>query len=186
MKGTLGSHLPGQMLINDPKERAEHATIVDLIRNDLSQVARRVRVENFRYLEQLETHRGGLWQTSSRIAGELDTNFHEQLGDILFKLLPAGSISGAPKPATLDLIRDAEGQKRGFYTGVAALWDGYQLDSCVLIRFLEKSKNNLRYWSGGGITAYSNWKEEYQELKEKVYLPTGEGLISDLTVLSAD
>jgi para-aminobenzoate synthetase component 1 len=186
MKGTLGNHLPADLLLNDPKETAEHATIVDLIRNDLSQVANRVRVERFRYLEQLETHKGGLWQISTRIAGKLDLNFHELLGDILVKLLPAGSISGAPKPATLDLIRAAEGQKRGYYTGVAVLWDGYQLDSCVLIRFLEKANNGLQYWSGGGITAYSNWQEEYQELKEKVYLPIGEGLMPNLTVLSAE
>ena len=79
------------------------------------------------------------WRTRHRIGGELKSDFHKHLGDILLKLLPAGSISGAPKPATLDLIRAAEGQKRGYYTGVAALWDGYQLDSCVLIRFLEKS-----------------------------------------------
>lgn len=183
MKGTLGSHLPGGMLLGDSKEKAEHATIVDLIRNDLSQVARRVSVEDYRYLELLNTHSGGLWQTSSRISGELDTNFNEYLGDILFKLLPAGSISGAPKPATLDLIRSAEGRKRGFYTGVAALWDGFELDSCVLIRFLEKTTNNYRYWSGGGITAYSNWEEEYIELKEKVYLPTGEEVIDKMSVV---
>jgi para-aminobenzoate synthetase component 1 len=171
MKGTLGAHLPAQLLLNNDKERAEHATIVDLIRNDLSQVASRVRVARFRYLEQLQTHRGALWQTSSHIQGQLPPNYHQQLGDLLFRLLPAGSISGAPKPATLRIIREAEGQPRGYYTGIAAYWDGHQLDSCVLIRFLENTPTGLRYWSGGGITAYSQEAEEYQELKEKVYLP---------------
>lgn len=171
MKGTLPAYLKGEQLLADPKESAEHATIVDLIRNDLSQVARQVRVEDYRYLERLSTPRGGLWQTSTRIGGTLAPDFHHELGDILLRLLPAGSISGAPKVETINIIQEAEGQARGFYTGIAALWDGYALDSCVLIRFVEKYAEGMRYWSGGGITAYSDWEEEYQELKEKVYLP---------------
>lgn len=171
MKGTLPAYLRGEQLLADPKESAEHATIVDLIRNDLSQVASQVRVEHYRYLERLSTPRGGLWQTSTRIGGALEPDFHCHLGDILLRLLPAGSISGAPKVETVNIIQAAEGQQRGFYTGIAAIWDGYELDSCVLIRFVEKHCDGLRYWSGGGITAYSNWEEEYQELKEKVYLP---------------
>ncbi|MEM1214416.1 MAG: aminodeoxychorismate synthase component I [Bacteroidota bacterium] len=171
MKGTLGRHLPGELLLQNPKEIAEHATIVDLIRNDLSQIASRVRVEKYRYLETINTAQGGLWQTSTRIAGQLPIGYQNRLGDLLAWLLPAGSISGAPKPATLGIIQEAEGQKRGFYTGVAVLCDGQQLDSCVLIRLVEQTATGLRYWSGGGITAYSDWQEEYQELKEKVYLP---------------
>ncbi|RMF01810.1 MAG: aminodeoxychorismate synthase component I, partial [Bacteroidetes bacterium] len=171
MKGTLSAHLPLGLLLDNVKEKAEHATIVDLIRNDLSQVASRVRVARFRYVEQLDTHCGPLWQTSSHIHGQLPHNYHHSLGDLLLRLLPAGSISGAPKPATVHLIREAEGQSRGYYTGIAALWDGYQLDSCVLIRFLENTADGLRYWSGGGVTAYSKAEEEYRELKEKVYLP---------------
>lgn len=171
MKGTLPAYRNGEQLLADPKERAEHATIVDLIRNDLSQVASQVRVEDYRYLERLSTPGGGLWQTSTRIGGELAPGFHHQLGDLLLRLLPAGSISGAPKVETVNIIQEAEGQPRGFYTGIAAIWDGYELDSCVLIRFVEKHGEGMRYWSGGGITAYSNWEEEYQELKEKVYLP---------------
>ena len=80
------------------------------------------------------------------------------------------------------LAEEAEGQERGFYTGIAALWDGYELDSCVLIRFVEKHKEGMRYWSGGGITAYSNWEEEYQELKEKVYLPLRTAAKVDLSL----
>lgn len=171
MKGTLSAHLPAQILLDDTKEQAEHATIVDLIRNDLSILAKNVRVDKYRYVEQIETLHGNLWQTSSQISGDLPNNYHQQLGHILLKLLPAGSISGAPKKATVNIIQAAEQQKRGFYTGVAVLWDGYQLDSCVMIRFIEKNKKGLQYWSGGGITAYSNALEEYKELKEKVYLP---------------
>lgn len=181
MKGTLPGHLPGNILLDDPKEQAEHATIVDLIRNDLSQVAKKVRVSNYRYLEQIETTRGGLWQTSSEIVGELPQDYHLQLGDLLFKLLPAGSISGAPKTETVRIIQDSEKRKRGFYTGIAAYWDGYKLDSCVLIRFLEQTSTGLRYWSGGGITAYSDPQQEYKELKEKVYLPVHAASQTSLT-----
>ncbi len=171
MKGTSPTYLPKQLLLDNDKEKAEHATIVDLIRNDLSMVAKKVRVDRYRYLDKIHTNKANLWQTSSQISGLLPNNYHKNLGDIIFKLLPAGSISGAPKRKTLNIIKQAEQQKRGFYTGVAFLWNGYTLDSCVLIRFLEKTAKNKKYWSGGGITAYSNWEEEYKELKEKVYLP---------------
>jgi para-aminobenzoate synthetase component 1 len=72
----------------------------------------------------------------------------------------------------MELIWAAEGRPRGYYCGVAALFDGETLDSGVLIRFLEQtSSGDYRYWSGGGITARSNWAEEYRELSEKIYLP---------------
>jgi len=172
MKGTRPADVPaaGQLLLDDPKEAAEHATIVDLMRNDLSRVAQRVRVERYRYLERIDNGRGGLWQTSSHIAGQLPDDHLQQLGDLLLSLLPAGSISGAPKPSTLEIIARAEGRPRGYYTGVAGYFDGSSLDSCVLIRFVEETEGGMRYWSGGGVTARSRAAEEYQELLDKVYL----------------
>ena len=184
MKGTLSTQFPAQQLLDDPKEQAEHATIVDLIRNDLSQIARKVRVKRYRYVESVGRPGAALWQTSSEVSGELPTGFENRLGDLLLTLLPAGSISGAPKPSTVEIIKAAEGQARGYYTGIAAIWDGRQLDSCVLIRFIEEGEKEHRYWSGGGITAYSNWYEEYTELKEKVYLPTTTASYIDRTTLS--
>ncbi len=173
MKGTLDANLPNahQRLLADPKEKAEHATIVDLIRNDLSMVASRVRVKRYRYVDTLKTSRGPLLQTSSQISGQLDVNFHEQLGDLIFQLLPAGSISGAPKPKTLEIIREAEEYDRGFYTGIFGYFDGANLDSAVAIRFVEQQPAGLVYKSGGGITALSQPEEEYAELIQKVYLP---------------
>ena len=85
------------LVMDDPKEAAEHATIVDLIRNDLSIVADRVSVSRYRYIDKLQTNRGTILQTSSEIQGTLPDNYRENLGHILFKLLPAGSITGAPK-----------------------------------------------------------------------------------------
>ncbi len=107
MKGTMDAAIPGayRLLASDPKEDAEHNTIVDLIRNDLSTVASQVRVKRFKYIEKLKTHQGELLQMSSEISGKLAANFKENLGDILFALLPAGSICGAPKKRPSRLLR---------------------------------------------------------------------------------
>jgi para-aminobenzoate synthetase component 1 len=174
MKGTIDANLVNaeQILLNDPKEIAEHYTIVDLIRNDLSMVAKNVTVQKFRYLSKIETARGKLLQTSSKIVGELPKDYHKILGHIICQLLPAGSISGAPKKKTVEIISKTEGYDRGFYTGVAGVYDGEKVDSCVLIRFLEKTKSGLVYKSGGGITKYSEARKEYEEIKQKIYVPT--------------
>jgi para-aminobenzoate synthetase component 1 len=93
------------------------------------------------------------------------------MGDIIFDMLPAGSCTGAPKKSTVDIIRRAEGENRGYYTGVFGYFDGSSLDSAVLIRFIEKENDSFFFRSGGGITARSNWKNEYQETLQKIYLP---------------
>jgi len=174
MKGTIDANLANaeQILLNDPKEIAEHYTIVDLIRNDLSRVAQNVTVQKFRYVSKIETAKGNLLQTSSKIVGELPSDYHKHLGDIIGPLLPAGSISGAPKKKTIEIINQTESYNRGFYTGVAGVYDGEKVDSCVLIRFLEKTSSGLVYKSGGGITKYSEAKKEYEEVKQKIYVPT--------------
>lgn len=175
MKGTINAEVPGADLhiLNDKKETAEHCTIVDLIRNDLSIVAKRVRVSNFRYIDTIEAHGKKLHQVSSEIRGELGEDFHERLGDIIFTLLPAGSVSGAPKPKTLEIIKEAEKQDRGYYTGVMGIYDGNKLDSGVMIRYVEQLANGDKvYRSGGGITALSDEQSEYQELIDKIYVPT--------------
>lgn len=173
MKGTIDASIPNakERLLNDKKETAEHNTIVDLIRNDLSLVADNVSVEKFRYIEELKTNKHNLWQVSSKITGRLPNNYPENIGTILFKMLPAGSICGAPKNKTLEIINKAEGYNRGFYTGIFGYFDGKNLDSCVLIRYIEKNGEQLVYKSGGGITFMSNEKSEYNELLEKVYIP---------------
>ncbi len=173
MKGTIDASLPGarEIILNDPKEIAEHNTIVDLLRNDLSCVARRVTVKRFRYLEKLSTNQGEILQVSSEIEGTLPANYQEQLGSLIFALLPAGSVSGAPKEATLRLIRAAEGKPRGFYCGVAGYFDGRSLDTFVMIRFIEQCDKQLFFRSGGGITANSDSLSEYREAIQKIYLP---------------
>jgi len=173
MKGTIDASIPGaaELLMNDPKELSEHYTIVDLMRNDLSMVAEGIKVNKFRYLEKIETAGGGLFQTSSEIAGRLSDDWQERIGDMLFELLPAGSVSGAPKKKTLEIIKAAEAGPRGFYTGVFGYFDGDSVDSAVMIRYIEQSGEQLIFRSGGGITGKSVSEKEYQELIDKVYVP---------------
>ena len=173
MKGTIRADMPNAeaLLLANAKEKAEHATITDLIRNDLSQVAERVRVERYRYVEEIEHQSGKLLQTSTEIVGDLDEDYCSHLGDIVLKLLPAGSISGAPKARTVEVLAEAEVGPRGYYTGILGYFDGENLDSCVAIRYLEQDRDELWYRSGGGLTYFSDVKSEYQELLQKIYLP---------------
>lgn len=173
MKGTAEdvSPLSAEQLLANEKEAAEHATIVDLIRNDLSMVASNVRVERYRYVERLNTHRGPLLQTSSEIKGQLMPHLTQRPGDVIFSQLPAGSITGAPKKKTVEIIAEAENYHRDFYTGVMGRWDNDELDSAVMIRFIDQHDGKLYFKAGGGITAKSNWKDEYHEVIEKVYAP---------------
>ncbi|HRZ96762.1 MAG TPA: aminodeoxychorismate synthase component I [Paludibacter sp.] len=172
MKGTIDAAIPNAetIIINDLKEKAEHATIVDLIRNDLSIVVRNVHVKRYRYIDKLVTNKGELLQVSSEICGSLPENYYSKTGDILFSLLPAGSICGAPKQKTLEIIENAEGYDRGFYTGVCGWFDGENLDSAVMIRFIEQQNEQLIFKSGGGITCMSDLKSEYDELIQKIYV----------------
>lgn len=171
MKGTISGDIPNaeQIILDDYKERAEHCTIVDFIRSDLSRVATNVRVDSFRYIDSLRTSNGEILQVSSAISGDLMLS---GMGDIIRELLPAGSISGAPKRKTVEILRHAEGESRGYYTGVFGYFDGTRLDSAVMIRYIERCDDGKLYFrSGGGITINSSCESEYQEMLKKVYLP---------------
>ena len=202
MKGTLDASLPDaeKQLMEDRKEAAEHATIVDLIRNDLSRVAEDVRVDKYRYIDVLHTNKGDILQTSSEISGRLPEDYPHHLGEILDAQLPAGSITGAPKDKTMQIIQEAEGYDRGFYTGIMGIYDLGELNSAVMIRFIEeetspvdfeadgeknfkakegkasegkepKANRKLYFKAGGGITSKSDCRKEYEEVIQKIYLP---------------
>lgn len=197
MKGTLDASLPNaeKLLMEDRKEAAEHATIVDLIRNDLSRVAEDVRVDKYRYVDVLHTNKGDILQTSSEISGRLPEDYPHHLGEILDAQLPAGSITGAPKDKTMQIIQEAEGYDRGFYTGIMGIYDQGELNSAVMIRFIEeetspvdfeadgeknfkanegkkpKKSRKLYFKAGGGITSKSDCRREYEEVIQKIYLP---------------
>lgn len=173
MKGTIDASLPNaeSIIMNDPKEAAEHATIVDLIRNDLSIIASDVSVPKYRYIDRIQTNKGVLLQVSSEVRGKLQDNWQNNIGSILFSLLPAGSISGAPKKKTQEIISEAETYNRGFYTGIMGYFDGENLDSSVMIRFIEKDGDKFFFKSGGGITSRSELNSEYNEMIQKIYVP---------------
>ncbi len=173
MKGTIDAAKENaiEVLKNDIKEKAEHYTVVDLLRNDLSMVADEVKVNEFQRIDFLKTNKKNLYAMSSEISGKLKPEFQNKIGSIMKSLLPAGSILGAPKLKTLEIIQEAENYDRSFYTGVCGWFDGKNLDSCVMIRFIEKESGKLYFKSGGGITHLSNFADEYQEMKNKIYVP---------------
>jgi len=173
MKGTIEASIPHAMekILANQKEMSEHTMAVDLLRNDLGMVGKNVKVEKFRYIDKINAGNKELLQVSSKITADLDKNWHDNLGDIIKKMLPAGSITGTPKKKTVEIIKEIENYDRGFFTGIFGYYDGKSFDSAVMIRFIEKQGQNYIYKSGGGITIDSNAKEEYQEMKDKVYVP---------------
>ena len=187
MKGTLDASLPNaeKLLMEDRKEAAEHATIVDLIRNDLSRVAEDVRVDKYRYIDVLHTNKGNILQTSSEISGRLPEDYPHHLGEILDAQLPAGSITGAPKDKTMQIIQEAEGYDRGFYTGIMGIYDQGELNSAVMIRFIEEEtspvdfetdgEKNFKASEGKGDEASEGKRDE---ASRKLYFKAGGGITS--------
>ncbi len=174
MKGTIDASMPDakKKILNDPKEMAEHTMVVDLLRNDLNMVASKVRVQKFRYIDHICSQDKELLQVSSHIEGILPDDWPKRLGEIFDLLLPAGSVTGTPKRSTCSIIENVEGYERGYYTGVSGYFDGNNLESGVIIRFIQRQGEGLIYKSGGGITAQSDMQKEYQELIDKIYLPS--------------
>ena len=173
MKGTIDASLPDaeRTLIDDYKETCEHYTIVDLMRNDLNMVAHEVSVPRLRYVERIATATRDILQTSSEVRGRLPRDKQFDFGDTILPLLPAGSITGAPKPSTVNLIARSEIAPRGWYTGVFGYFDGETMQSAVMIRCIQRSPDGRLYFhSGGGVTINSDCREEYNELLTKVYL----------------
>lgn len=173
MKGTIDASIEDAQvkILENKKEMSEHVMVVDLLRNDLGIISKNVRVEKFRYISKINAGDKKLLQVSSEICGDLEETWHESIGDILAQLLPAGSITGTPKKKTVEIIKDVESHQRGFFTGVFGYYDGKSFDSAVMIRFIEQTKDGYVYKSGGGITCDSDVKAEYQEIKDKVYVP---------------
>ena len=173
MKGTIDANLPNakKTILNDQKEMAEHVMIVDLMRNDLGIVGSGVKVEKFRYVEKIKAGEKELLQVSSKITASMEENWKDHIGTVLDKLTPAGSITGTPKRSTIHIINKTENYDRGFYTGIFGVFDGQELRSGVMIRFMEEENGKLVYKSGGGITIDSDATSEYNELTDKIYLP---------------
>ncbi|MFW0884344.1 aminodeoxychorismate synthase component I [Candidatus Acidulodesulfobacterium sp. H_13] len=173
IKGTLATTTPNakETLLNDEKERAEHLTVVDLLSNDLNIVCSDVKVNKFCFIDKIKTNSGELLQMVSEIEGKIKPGMAHRLGDILFNILPAGSICGAPKRKTLEIIEETELDDRGYYTRVFGIYDGKNLKSSVMVRFIESKGSNCFYRSGGGITVYSDIERKYNGMIDKIYVP---------------
>ena len=169
MKGTIDASIPDAetMILNDPKETAEHHTIVDLIRNDLSMVATNVKVKKFRYLNKVRTHDQTLLQVSSEVTGKLPegSNPFRVMGDSF----PAGTLSGAPKFKAMELIDRYENQNRGYYGGcIGFISFDNRFNHAIMIRSFLSKNNTLFYQAGAGIVAASDEESELQEVGNKL------------------
>lgn len=172
MKGTIDANIPDaeNYIINSEKEIKEHTATVDLLKRDLALVAENIEVPRFRYIDRLTTSNKDLFQVSSEVVGVLKSEYKHSFGSLIDALLPAGSILGSPKEEAKTIIDEVEGYTRGYYTGVCGVFDGETLDSCVLIRIIEKEGEEYFYKSGGGITVESKAQSEYDEIKNKIYV----------------
>lgn len=173
MKGTIDASIPNAMqkILNNPKEIAELDATTQAVIEELNTVANKVYIKRDRYIDRIESQNRTLLQVSSEVEGTLPKNYLSYMGDIIFSLLPAASITGFPKSKALEYIGMAEQQPRGYYCGVAGYFDGATLESAVLIRFIENENENLFFRSGGGVTSNSDSKKEYQEVLDKIYFP---------------
>lgn len=154
-----------EFLKNDPKNRAENVMIVDLLRNDLGKISKTGTVCASKLFE-IEEHKT-LFQMTSTVTSELLDNV--SIFDIFKAIFPSGSITGAPKISTMEIIDELEAGKRGVYCGAIGIINKKFMEFSVPIRILQKSKNEntFKYRAGGAIVWNSNAKDEYDEVKLK-------------------
>ena len=171
MKGTTQRGVTDQedlaqasWLEQDPKNRSENMMIVDLLRNDMNRISE-VGSEHVERLCQVEQY-STVWQMTSTIKSQLRPDV--DLVEIFRSLFPCGSITGAPKIATMEIIKDLEPQPRGVYCGTIGLLlpNGRRIFN-VAIRTIQLYKGQAIYGVGGGITWDSTWESEYREVHQK-------------------
>ena len=171
MKGTTQRGVTDQedlaqasWLEQDPKNRSENMMIVDLLRNDMNRISE-VGSEHVERLCQVEQY-STVWQMTSTIKSQLREDV--DLVAIFRSLFPCGSITGAPKIATMEIIKDLEPQPRGVYCGTIGLLlpNGRRIFN-VAIRTIQLYKGQAIYGVGGGITWDSTWESEYREVHQK-------------------
>lgn len=167
MKGTMPRGLDAYedaqatlRLQNDEKNRSEHVMIVDLLRNDLGRICKvgSIKVEDLFSVEQYET----LLQMTSTVSGTLRPGISYY--DIFRSMFPGGSVTGAPKIRTMQIIREIERNPRGIYTGAIGFISprGSSVFN-VAIRTLVIKGGGAQMGVGGGIVADSEPMEEYRE-----------------------
>ena len=151
-------------LLKDPKELAEHNMLVDLGRNDLGKISKfgTVEVEKYHCIERY-SH---VMHIGSTVRGEIRDD--KDALDAVDAVLPAGTLSGAPKLRACQIINDLENNKRGIYGGAIGYIDFTgNLDTCIAIRIAYKKNGKVFVRSGAGIVADSVPEKEYQECINK-------------------
>jgi len=151
-------------LLSDPKELAEHNMLVDLGRNDLGRISKfgTVNVEKYLSIERF-SH---VMHIGSTVRGEIRDD--KNALDALDSVLPAGTLSGAPKIRACEIINKLENNKRGIYGGAIGYIDFTgNLDTCIAIRIVFKKNGKVFIRSGAGIVADSVPENEYQECINK-------------------
>ncbi|MDK2808113.1 MAG: anthranilate synthase component [Clostridiales bacterium] len=151
-------------LLSDEKELAEHNMLVDLGRNDIGKISKigSVVVEKYANIERF-SH---VFHIGSTVSGSIKET--KDAMDAVDAILPAGTLSGAPKLRACEIINELEGKKRGIYGGAI----GYisftgELDTCIAIRLAYKKNGRVYVRSGAGIVADSVPKKEYEECINK-------------------
>ena len=153
-----------ESLSKSEKDKAEHLMIVDLLRNDLGKISKfgTVKVTNLFKIKTFET----IHHMESKIQGTLDSNIREC--DIIDALFPGGSITGAPKYKSIQLIDKLEKYNRGLYTGcIGTVLKNGDMDFNICIRTMTVHNNIATYPVGGGVVWDSTAKNEYNEANEK-------------------
>ena len=153
-----------QELLNDPKEMAEHAMLVDLGRNDIGRVAKYGSVKVSEYTGvQYFSH---VMHIVSTVEGEPDTPYDSL--DALKAVLPAGTLSGAPKVRAMEILQEAESSPREAYGGALGIlrWNG-EVDFCITIRTLIFNESEVSVQAGAGIVLDSVPEREYEETLHK-------------------
>ncbi|MDR3301317.1 MAG: anthranilate synthase component I family protein [Spirochaetaceae bacterium] len=152
-------------LLSDPKELAEHNMLVDLGRNDIGKVSEfgSVEVEKYLSIERF-SH---VMHIGSTVRGALRAD--KSAVDAISAVLPAGTLSGAPKIRAIEIINELEGYKRGIYGGAIG-YIGFSggMDTCISIRIAYKKAGKVYVRSGAGIVADSNPETEYEECRNKM------------------
>ena len=151
-------------LLADEKECAEHNMLVDLGRNDLGKISRfgSVQVEKYMSIERY-SH---VMHIGSTVRGEIRED--KNALDAVDAVLPAGTLSGAPKIRAMQIINELENNKRGIYGGAIGYIDFTgNLDTCIAIRIAFKKNGKVFVRSGAGIVADSIPENEYQECINK-------------------
>ncbi len=151
------------ILLNDPKENAEHVMLVDLARNDLSRNTSDVKIDFYKEV-QYYSH---VIHLVSRVSGEIPENSNPIR--IFADTFPAGTLSGAPKVRAMELIRDIEKHDRGIYGGcIGYIGLNGDLNQAITIRSFLSKDNVLYYQAGAGIVSKSNKLSELEEVNNKL------------------